>query len=339
MDPFIQGKKIDFNEEINIHEKENRNLQNIEFFQNSANNYGNEFMGQMNNVNRNIPNNNAGDINNKNISIKEENEINTQQIKTKSDINIKQNNRINQAKCICTKTGCKKKYCSCFAQGIKCNGCDCKNCENTASTGKKYTQDQVDININYENLNISNTIKGQRVICNCTKSNCMKKYCECFKQGIDCNKLCRCRDCKNINGVGINNINNNYNYIQNNINLINENINNYPGRQNWNPESSRYNNPNLDFNNPINYQSEAFGICIKKEKLKIIPRKITLNETNNINNNEFFQSPTFSGRKRGRDKMDSANMMTCPTSKSSNRKRNGISNVNKNIPHKKLQLN
>lgn len=34
--------------------------------------------------------------------------------------------------------------------------------------------------------------------CNCTRSNCLKKYCECFKAGIKCNPdHCRCRDCKN----------------------------------------------------------------------------------------------------------------------------------------------
>ena len=33
--------------------------------------------------------------------------------------------------------------------------------------------------------------------CNCTRSNCLKKYCECFKGGIKCTESCRCRDCKN----------------------------------------------------------------------------------------------------------------------------------------------
>ena len=34
--------------------------------------------------------------------------------------------------------------------------------------------------------------------CNCTKSNCLKKYCECYKAGIKCSDLCRCRDCENL---------------------------------------------------------------------------------------------------------------------------------------------
>lgn len=34
--------------------------------------------------------------------------------------------------------------------------------------------------------------------CNCYKSNCRKKYCECYKAGISCNENCRCFDCENI---------------------------------------------------------------------------------------------------------------------------------------------
>ena len=33
-------------------------------------------------------------------------------------------------KCTCTKTGCLKKYCYCFAKGIPCEDCECKNCQN-----------------------------------------------------------------------------------------------------------------------------------------------------------------------------------------------------------------
>lgn len=33
--------------------------------------------------------------------------------------------------------------------------------------------------------------------CNCSKTGCKKKYCECFNAGISCSKLCRCIGCKN----------------------------------------------------------------------------------------------------------------------------------------------
>ena len=34
--------------------------------------------------------------------------------------------------------------------------------------------------------------------CRCKKSNCQKKYCECFQMGVLCNpERCQCCDCKN----------------------------------------------------------------------------------------------------------------------------------------------
>lgn len=33
--------------------------------------------------------------------------------------------------------------------------------------------------------------------CNCKKSNCQKKYCECYQAGIKCSDLCKCENCKN----------------------------------------------------------------------------------------------------------------------------------------------
>ncbi|CAM9654198.1 unnamed protein product, partial [Choristocarpus tenellus] len=33
--------------------------------------------------------------------------------------------------------------------------------------------------------------------CGCRKSACLKKYCECFNQGVRCSQNCHCRSCKN----------------------------------------------------------------------------------------------------------------------------------------------
>ena len=35
--------------------------------------------------------------------------------------------------------------------------------------------------------------------CNCSKTGCVKKYCECYNAGTGCSRLCRCTNCKNDN--------------------------------------------------------------------------------------------------------------------------------------------
>jgi hypothetical protein len=36
--------------------------------------------------------------------------------------------------------------------------------------------------------------------CNCKKSNCLKKYCECFQAGVVCSSACKCVECLNFEG-------------------------------------------------------------------------------------------------------------------------------------------
>lgn len=33
--------------------------------------------------------------------------------------------------------------------------------------------------------------------CNCSRTNCLKLYCECFRLGSFCNSLCKCKECAN----------------------------------------------------------------------------------------------------------------------------------------------
>ena len=326
-------------------------------------------INSINNINNNLINQNSINIINNNIDY-----INTKNKPSPRSYINNNNTNINlhmkpmpiKVKCTCSKTGCKKKYCACFSLGRFCEDCECKDCENKGPTednnnnpnnNQLLKQESLEKNLNYSKTDVSNS-KNQRVICNCTKSNCMKKYCECYKQGLNCNSLCRCIECKNKNYNYDNNNFYNYALKNNNINLNN----NISQTQDYSishiPETF---GKSIDYNNPINFQSEAFGIFIKKEKLKIEMRKINLtlnnNKKNNViinntsnennnndkeiinNNNDLNETPKFSNKKRLRAKIDnSAGVKTCPTTNSSNRRKRGVAVINKNIKKKSLQL-
>ena len=314
---IIQGKKIDFNDDLIFNENEPLRNQN---------------------QNGNIIINN---INNQNINYKQNISLSNKRIINRACISVQPlNNNASslRQKCTCSKTGCLKKYCNCFANGVPCEGCECKNCQNVGNKNNN--------NIDLEEKKIFPVMQNrfdriQRTICNCTKSNCMKKYCECFKQGFSCNPLCRCMDCKNKNIEEVNNINNNE-IKNNNIPEFQDFSGSFfPNNENENENINESNK--IDFRLPSNYQTEAFGINVRKDQLKMVPRELDLNDVpliNYGNSNELNATPKFSKRKRMRSKNESGNLKTCPTTNSSNKKGRSLSaSVNKNIQKKKLNLN
>ena len=120
--------------------------------------------------------------------------------------------------CSCTKTKCIKKYCECFANNKLCIDCHCQNCMNK-SKSYNYTQKS--------SINISETENDlDEPICTCTKSNCCKKYCECYKLGKKCTNKCRCINCMNMdkNNLITNNKLNSGNNIINDIENKNKEI-------------------------------------------------------------------------------------------------------------------
>lgn len=96
--------------------------------------------------------------------------------------NREQNINIAFSRCTCSKSQCQKEYCSCFKNGKGCNErCSCQGCKNIQDSQN-------------ENRQIR---KKTIIICNCTKSKCSKKYCECYAAGRKCGEDCKCLDCRN----------------------------------------------------------------------------------------------------------------------------------------------
>ena len=92
-------------------------------------------------------------------------------------------------KCSCYKTQCDKKYCECFNNNRYCINCNCQNCLNKVpSNSTNDIKPKIITSLNP---------KKKKIFCTCTKSGCKLKYCECYKNGKECNDLCRCSVCEN----------------------------------------------------------------------------------------------------------------------------------------------
>eukprot|EP00658_Telonema_sp_P-2_P026219 TRINITY_DN2057_c0_g1_i4.p1 TRINITY_DN2057_c0_g1~~TRINITY_DN2057_c0_g1_i4.p1 ORF type:complete len:410 (+),score=70.49 TRINITY_DN2057_c0_g1_i4:286-1515(+) len=110
-------------------------------------------------------------------------------------------------KCHCKRSRCLKLYCECFAANVLCHGCKCVDCENTqqhTDTRRKAVQYKLSRNraafepkFKVNSLELGQSEFSHIRGCNCKRSNCRKKYCECFQAGIECADSCKCVKCAN----------------------------------------------------------------------------------------------------------------------------------------------
>lgn len=93
----------------------------------------------------------------------------------------------NRKGCNCRNSKCQKNYCDCLKMGLVCGPgvCSCQDCHNTEEKA-----------IHKQNI-LKKVELTTQTKCNCKKSKCLKKYCECHSNGKKCSSLCECTECFN----------------------------------------------------------------------------------------------------------------------------------------------
>ncbi|KGN56953.1 protein tesmin/TSO1-like CXC 2 [Cucumis sativus] len=123
-------------------------------------------------------------------------------------------------RCNCKKSKCLKLYCECFAAGVYCiEPCSCQDCfnkpihEDTVLATRKQIESRNPLAFAPKVIRNSDSLPEpgdesnktpasarHKRGCNCKKSSCLKKYCECYQGGVGCSISCRCEGCKNAFG-------------------------------------------------------------------------------------------------------------------------------------------
>lgn len=120
-------------------------------------------------------------------------------------IQKKKNHEYNFLGCNCRNTKCLQLYCDCLKKGLFCENCNCLDCENTPHS---ISRKKIMIKLEKKKKNFSIIEKEKKIHkngCNCKKSFCLKKYCECFQYGVKCSENCKCLGCQNNKEIGAQN--------------------------------------------------------------------------------------------------------------------------------------
>lgn len=101
--------------------------------------------------------------------------------------------------CNCLRSRCLKLYCTCFQQKKTCKEgvCSCVGCLNTEEDVGGDRKHAIQSTLEKRPDAFETRTKQVGLGCACKNNRCIRKYCECFRNGLACSSRCSCNHCEN----------------------------------------------------------------------------------------------------------------------------------------------